>query len=284
LNLIYIEITISLEDIQYEYHLKIISYKIESPYIPKEIKKPSSQKTVNKSNLTDNSFVNKNVSDPPPKKNYIKLILTLQPNTIENTKLLTLSIIDYSEILNENILKDIIQYLFDNLKNVLLETIPITKNCESIIVNANINLVYNFWANWRTHMCGEDIVKNIKFNGDPKVVGNTLEFTYLNKYNLVASVEEANSFIQNGNEDDNHEWNYKYKLIQEGQSEYLNCVFVSCENGTKTWVSVENDINEKIGIEGLQELSKRKLKILNSMKDFIEKNIEYLKTLSNDEY
>ena len=64
----------------------------------------------------------------------------------------------------------------------------------------------------------------------------------------------------------------------------MNCVFVSCENGSKTWVSVENDINEKIGIDKLQELSERKLKILNSMKNFIEKNIDYLKSLSNDDY
>ena len=134
-------------------------------------------------------------------------------------------------------------------------------------------------------MCGEDIVKDLVFNGDPKIVGSTLEFTYLNKYRLIAEVIEANSYSQEGNEDDNHEWNYKYKLgIQNGQSEDLNCIFVSCESGSKTWVSVENNINEKIGIERLQELSNRKLKILNIMKLYIENNIEYLKGLSNDEY
>ena len=101
----------------------------------------------------------------------------------------------------------------------------------------------------------------------------------------MAKVEEVNSFFQEGNEDDNNEWNYKYTLFSpEGPGEYLNCVFVSCENGSKTWVSVENDINEKIGIDKLQELSERKLKILNSMKNFIEKNIDYLKSLSNDDY
>jgi hypothetical protein len=193
--------------------------------------------------------------------------------------------IDYSEILTENQLKDIVHFSFNNLKTILLKTIPITKNCESIIVNANINIVYNFWANWRTHMCGADIIKDIKFNGDPKIVGNSLEFIYLNKYKMKAIVEEANSFIQEENEDDNHEWNYKYRLEGTGgQGEYLNCVFVSCENGSKTWVSVENDINEKIGIDKLQELSERKFKILNSMKNFIENNIEFLKGLSNDQY
>ena len=36
------------------------------------------------------------------KKNYIKLILALQPNTLEGSKLLTATMIDYSEILTEN--------------------------------------------------------------------------------------------------------------------------------------------------------------------------------------
>ena len=246
--------------------------------------------------MSDNSSLNKNLTDTTSNekliinnnteiKNYIKLILTLQPNTLEGSKLLTITLIDYSEILTENQLKDIVQFSFNNLNSVLLKTLPLTKNCESIIVNANINIVYNFWANWRTHMCGPDIIKDIKFHGDPKIVGNKLEFIYLNKYKLKAIVEEANSFIQEGNEDDNNEWNYKYRLEGDsGQGEYLNCVFVSCENGSKTWVSVENDINEKIGIDKLQELSKRKFMILNSMKNFIENNIEFLKGLSNDQY
>ena len=246
--------------------------------------------------MSDNSSLNKNLTDTTSNekliinnnteiKNYIKLILTLQPNTLEGSKLLTITLIDYSEILTENQLKDIVQFSFNNLNSILLKTLPLTKNCESIIVNANINIVYNFWANWRTHMCGPDIIKDIKFHGDPKIVGNKLEFIYLNKYKLKAIVEEANSFIQEGNEDDNNEWNYKYRLEGDsGQGEYLNCVFVSCENGSKTWVSVENDINEKIGIDKLQELSKRKFMILNSMKNFIENNIEFLKGLSNDQY
>ena len=246
--------------------------------------------------MSDNSSLNKNLTDTTSNekliinnnteiKNYIKLILTLQPNTLEGSKLLTITLIDYSEILTENQLKDIVQFSFNNLNSVLLKTLPLTKNCESIIVNANINIVYNFWANWRTHMCGPDIIKDIKFHGDPKIVGNKLEFIYLNKYKLKAIVEEANSFIQEGNEDDNNEWNYKYRLEGDsGQGEYLNCVFVSCENGSKTWVSVENNINEKIGIDKLQELSKRKFMILNSMKNFIENNIEFLKGLSNDQY
>ena len=101
----------------------------------------------------------------------------------------------------------------------------------------------------------------------------------------MATVEEVNSFYQEGDEDDNNEWNYKYKLgISNGQGEDLNNVFVSCENGSKTWVSVENDINEKIGIDKLQELSKRKLMILKSMKNYIENNIDFLKSLGNDKY
>ena len=207
-------------------------------------------------NLPDTNSYEKTINNNDI-KNYIKLILTLQPNTLEGTKLLTITLIDYSEILNEYQLKEIVQFLFNNLNSTLQKENPISKNCESIIINANINIVYFFWANWRTHLCGPEIVKDIKFNGDPKIVGNTLELTYLNKYRLG---------------------------ISNGQGEDLNNVFVSCENGSKTWVSVENDINEKIGIDKLQELSKRKLMILKSMKNYIENNIDFLKSLGNDKY
>ena len=216
-------------------------------------------------------------------KNYIKLIMMERPNTSDDTKLLTITMIDYSEMLTEDQLKNIVQYMFNNFSTILKETMPINQNSESIIVNANINIVFFFWANWRTHLVGKDIVRDIKFNGDPKIPGNTLEFIYLNKYHMNIIVTEVNSFIQKGNEDDDNEWNYKYTLtVNNGQSESLNCIFLSCENGTKTFVTVENDINKNIGIDGLQELSKRKLYIMTRMKDYIEKNVEYLKKLGND--
>ena len=216
-------------------------------------------------------------------KNYIKLIMMERPNTSDDTKLLTITMIDYSEMLTEDQLKNIVQYMFNNFSTILKETMPINQNSESIIVNANINIVFFFWANWRTHLVGKDIVRDIKFNGDPKIPGNTLEFIYLNKYHMNIIVTEVNSFIQKGNEDDDNEWNYKYTLtVNNGQSESLNCIFLSCENGTKTFVTVENDINKNIGIDGLQELSKRKLYILTRMKEYIEKNVEYLKKLGND--
>ena len=216
-------------------------------------------------------------------KNYIKLIMMERPNTSDDTKLLTITMIDYSEMLTEDQLKNIVQYMFNNFSNILKEAMPINQNSESIIVNANINIVFFFWANWRTHLVGKDIVRDIKFNGDPKIPGNTLEFIYLNKYHMNIIVTEVNSFIQKGNEDDDNEWNYKYTLtVNNGQSESLNCIFLSCENGTKTFVTVENDINKNIGIDGLQELSKRKLYIMTRMKEYIEKNIEYLKKLGND--
>ena len=75
-----------------------------------------------------------------------------------------------------------------------------------------------------------------------------------------------NSYIQKENEETEKEWNYKYTLEgQKSQSECLNCIFISCENATKTLVAVENDINEYLGIERIQELSDRKLKILSEM-------------------
>ena len=243
----------------------------------------SSENSISIKNETDTNSGEKKMDKNS--KNYIKLIIMERPITSDDTKLLTVTMIDYSEMLTENQLKNIVQYIFNNFTDILTETMPISQNSESIIVNANINTVFFFWANWRTHLIGKDIVKDIKFNGDPKIPGSSLEFIYLNKYHVKIIVDEVNSFIQKGNEDDDNEWNYKYTLIgNEGQSECLNSIFISCENGTKTFVTVENDINQNIGIESLQELSKRKIFILNQMKEFIEKNLEYLKKLGNDIY
>ena len=294
-----IDITITLDDIQYQYHLKIITYKIESNILNNRQSKNQDKNNISESKSPENSYsINKNTTDinntiennsndnkHVKKKNYIKLNLTLQPNTLEGSKLLTISMIDYSETLIEDQLKNITQSIFNNFEDILIKTVPLTKNCESIIIDSNINVVFDFWAAWKIADIGDELVSELKMDGDPHIVGTKLNYKYFKKYALTAIVEEVNSFVQEGNEDDNNEWNYKYRLgSTNGQGEYLNCVFVSCENGTKTWVSVENDINEKMGIDKLQQLSERKLMILNSMKTFIENNIEYLKTLSNDQY
>jgi len=279
-------ITINIEDIQYQYHLKIIIYKIESPILLNKLNQDKSNISEHKSsensysgnkNITESNIENNSNDKHNQIKNCIKLNLTLQPNTLEGSKLLTINMTDYSEILNEEQLKDITQSIFKNFEEILINTVPLTKNCESIIIDANINIVFDFWASWKIKDIGDGIVKDVKLNGDPTKIGTKINYIYFEKYILTAIVEEVNSFIQEGNEDDNNEWNYKYKVIfQNGQSETLNCVFVSCENGTKTWISAENDINDKIGIEKLQELSERKLTILNSMKNYIEKNRQTL--------
>ena len=206
--------------------------------------------------------------------------MTLQPNTLEGTKLLTIASIDYYEVFKEEQIKDITQSIFNNFEEILLNTVPLTKNSESIIIDANINIVYDFWATWKVIDIEEGFVTDLKIHGDPRLAGTKLDYLYLKKYRLTAVIDEANSYIQEGNEDDNNEWNYKYTVtFQNNQSETLNNVFVSCENGTKTWVSAENNINDKIGISKLQELSKRKLLILNGIKNYIEKNKESLTKL-----
>ena len=233
-------------------------------------------------NITDTNSGEKKIK---AFKNCIKLIITERPNTFDETKLLTVTMIDYSELLNENQLKDIVQYVFNNLQDILKSIKSINKNSESIIINANINTVFFFFANWRTRLIGNHIVKDIKFHGDPKITKKNLELTYLNKYRIKIIVEEVNSFIQKENEETDKEWNYKYTLEgQKSQSECLNCIFISCENGTKTLVSVENNINENIGIEQIQELSNRKLGILTEMKTYIENNLNDLIKLGNDAY
>ena len=274
-----------MEDIQYQYHLKIISYKLECNNL---LNKQSSQDNIEIKNDTS-SFGNKNNTDSNSQdynsntrtnsliKNYIKVIFSIQPNTLEETKLLTITMIDYSETLSEDQLKNIIQDIFSNFKEVVIKEIPFSKNCESIIIEANINIVFNFWLFWNFPFMGDDLISNTTFDGDPKKIGTKIRYLYLKKYYITSTIEEVNSYFQEGNEDDNNEWNYKHKIkFESGEEEIFNIVFVSCENGTKTFLSVENDINSQIQKKELDSLTKRKLVLLTALKNYIEKNKEFL--------
>ena len=53
--------------------------------------------------------------------------------------------IDFSEILNEDQLQNVIQSIFNNFKDIIVKEVSLTKNCESIIISANINIVFDFW-------------------------------------------------------------------------------------------------------------------------------------------
>ena len=170
-----IDITIDLEDIQYEYHLKIISYKIESAILlNKQVCQDKSNNSENKS--SENSYSgNKNTNEicnnttennsnnkiNTHKKNYIKLIFTLQPNTIEGTKLLTITAVDYYEVFKDEQIENITQSIFNNFEEILIKTIPLTKNCESIVIDANINIVFDFWATWKVADLEEGFVTDL---------------------------------------------------------------------------------------------------------------------------
>ena len=274
-----------MEDIQYQYHLKIISYKIECNNL---LNKQSSQDNTeikndissfgNKNNVDSNSHdFNSNTGTNSFIKNYIKLLFTIQPNTLEDTKLLTITMIDYSETLNEDQLKNIIQDIFSHFKEIIIKEIPFSKNSESIIIDANINIVFNFWLYWHFPLMGDDHVSNINIDGDPKKVGTKISYLYLKKFKITSIILEINSFFQEGNEDDNNEWNYRHKLkFESGEEEIFNITFISCENGTKTFLSVENDINSQIQSKALDSLTKRKLTLLTNLKNYIEKNIDFL--------
>ena len=277
---------ISIEDIQYGFHLKIITYKIESSlFFNKNIDK--SINSENKINLPERNSNNRQNDS----SNYIKCIFTLQPNTLEETKLLTISMIDFSGILNEDQLKSIIKSIFNNFNDTIVNPIddltknnqeiqknqvkevPLTKSCESIIINANINIVFDFWQYWKLRYLDDKIVRNYKIDGEPNKVGSKIDFIFLDKLLVASEILEINKFFQEGNEDDNNEWNYKYRVIYEdGEIETFNVIFISCENGTKTYISLENKINEKIKIKSLTDYSNRKLTLLNSIKNFIENN------------
>lgn len=299
--MINIDLTINLGDIEYQKHFKQIIYLLESPIlIKKQIiqdksnisEKNSSENSIsenkNMTELNNNIMENNYIRLTNNRKRYIKLTMTLEPNIFEGTKLLTIAAIDYYEVFKEEQIKNIVLSIFDNFEEVLINTVPLTANSESIIIDMNINVVFYFWATWKFADI-EDIqhgfVSGLKANGDPRIVGTKLDYYYFHKYKIEAIIQEVNSYKQEGNEDDCNEWNYKYKVtFGNGQSETLNIVFVSCENGKKTWVSTENDINSKIGVEKLQELSKRKLQILNDIKNYIEKNKEFLVNLYNNNY
>ena len=272
------QILVNLDEIKYESHLKIISYRIKSSLIKNKSQNNDKSKSFDNNSLNlDNTNESSEKQANDNNKNYIKLIMTLQPITFEKTKLLTITMIDFSEYLNDAQLKDITKSILNNFYEVIVKTVPLSKNYESIVINANINLVFDFWASWKIKDIGDEFVSNLIIEGDPYIVGTKLNYIYFRKYKLSAIVEEVNKYIQKGNEDDNNEWNYKYRIFfANGQTEFLNCIFISCENGNKTLVSAENNINVKIDIDKIQELSKRKLKILKGMKEYIEKNKEFL--------
>jgi hypothetical protein len=272
---------INIEDIQFDYHLKIIAFKIESSLLfNKNLNIDKSSNSESKS--ANNSYKNKSEKTIPQicsnnrqntNINFIKLIFTIQPNTLEETKLLTITMIDFSETLNESQLKDIILSIFNNFKDIIIKEVPLTKNCESIIINANINIVFDFWENWKFKYLNEKIITNVKMEGEPNKSGSRIHFFFLDKYSIISEIIEINKFFQEGNEDDNNEWNYKFRITYENEeSETYNAIFVSCENGTKTYISLENNINEKIKVKKITEYTSRKLVLLNSIKNFIENN------------
>ena len=127
---------INIEDIQFDYHLKIITFKIKSLLLSN--KNLNIDKSINwESKSPNNSYKNKSETTIPESSsnnrqsanlNFIKLIFTIQPNTLEETKLLTITMIDYSETLNEDQLKSIIQSIFNNFKDIIIKEVPLTKN------------------------------------------------------------------------------------------------------------------------------------------------------------
>lgn len=288
-----VDIIINFEDSLYQEYKKEISYRIDLPIKSSSNIKGQNSLLDNKS--SDNSSFYKNKNNTEIKtittetscshdkqntsiaKNYIKFYLTLVPNTFEKTKLLTIKLIDYSEIFTENQLKDITKSIFNQFDEIILNEIPLTTNTESVIIDANINVVYDFWSNWRFEEMNDGLMTNIKMNGSPLTVGTKINYLYLMKFPVYAIVKEVNRFIQEGEEDGDYEWNYKHEVFFEnGKSEMFNSIFVSCENGTKTFFEVENNIDIKASIGNMEEISKRKLFALISIKNYIEKNKQFL--------
>ena len=68
-------------------------------------------------------------------------------------------------------------------------------------------------------------------DGEPNKPGSKIHFLFLDKTSVISEILEINRFFQEGNEDDNNEWNYKFRIIYEnGECETYNAIFISCEN------------------------------------------------------
>ena len=76
--------------------------------------------------------------------------------------------IDYSELLNEEQLKEITQSIFKNFKEIVINTVPLSKNCESIIVDANIHIVFDFLTTWKIADIGDGLMSELTTEGTPK--------------------------------------------------------------------------------------------------------------------
>ena len=179
------QIILILEDIKYESHLKIITYRIESSLLRNKLNNDKSSENnsllLNNTNEANNEKPITNDSN----KYYIKLIMTLQPITVEKTELLTITMIDYSEYLNDEQLKDVTQSILKNFYEVIVKTIPLSKNCESIVIDANINIVYDFWSSWKIKDIGDEFVSNLEMEGDPNIVGTKLNVVNQGNLNVM---------------------------------------------------------------------------------------------------
>ena len=100
--------------------------------------------------------------------------------------------IDFSETLNDDQLGDIIQSIFNNFKKVIVQEFPLSKNCESIIIDANINKVFDFCTSFKFPLLGNEIISDVKFEGDPRKVGSKIKFLYLQKFKITNIVQEIN--------------------------------------------------------------------------------------------
>ena len=88
----------------------------------------SEQKSSENSSSGNKNLTESNTKANNNTKNFIKLIFTLQPNTLEGSKLLTITMIDFSEILNEDQIKSATQTLFSNFQEILINTVPLINN------------------------------------------------------------------------------------------------------------------------------------------------------------
>ena len=186
----------------------------------------------------------------------------LIPNTLENTKLLTIKILETNSNENNFNYEEICKQIFHEINSDLLTKTPHLKTYESVVINVNIERVWTYMVNWECLYTMKDIYKPVEFKGDPKKVGSEIYFLYNNNTKSVGKV----TFVFESND----EKILKFCLTGDESETEDFIVIVKAISDKQSFMSVENDVNFSMQIENQDMLGKNKPTFLKAIKIYLE--------------
>ena len=186
----------------------------------------------------------------------------LIPNTLENTKLLTIKILETKPNDKNYNYEKICNQIFYEINSDLLTKTPHLKTYESIIINVNIERVWSYMINWECLYTMEGVYSPIQFKGDPKKVGSEIFFLYNNNSKNVGKVNEVY--------ESNDEKILKFCLSGDESETEDFIVIVKAISDKQSFMSVENDVNFSMQIENQDMLGKNKPTFLKTIKTYLE--------------